>query len=268
MPACSRACFVSTEGRLMVLPAPVRGKPATNDALGIADRVDKVSESVSGLHTVRKSGQSSDTARFVDEQVQGLVRQVFIPGYPRPAHQAVFSGASPDVRSEKVCIRVAEALAAEGAFQVCAVEADIRTRSMEIEFGGTNTGGRRPLELAEAVRMSSLQVSSHLWLVPAETFLGTAASARSPAWLRSRLGSLRREFDYAVIHGPSAGSGCEASLLGHLADGLVLVLEAHRTRRITIQNIRESLQSSNVRLLGAVLTERRFPIPEGLYRRL
>ena len=139
---------------------------------------------------------------------------------------------------------------------------------MEVEFGGTRTGGRRTPELAEAVRMSSLQIASHLWLVPAETFLGKAGNLRSPAWLRSRLGALRREFDYAVIHGPSVGSGSEASLLGHLADGLVLVLEANRTRRITVRNIRESLQSCNVRLLGAVLTERTFPIPEGVYRRL
>lgn len=244
------------------------GQGTTGGALGIPDRFADMAKPASGLYEVPKPTQGWDPLRFVDEQVQGLIRQVFFPGFPRPARQAVFSGASPDTRTEKVCIRVAEALAGEGAFQVCAVEADIHTRSMEIELGADSTNGRRTPEVAEALRTSSLQISSRLWLVPAETFLGTAESARSPAWLRSRLGALRREFDYAVIHGPSAGSGCEASLLGHLADGLVLVLEAHRTRRIMLQNIREALQSSNVRLLGAVLTERTFPIPEGLYRRL
>ena len=240
-----------------------------NTTLGILEPAAEIVESASRVHEARKAApQSWDALRFADEQVQGLIRQVFFPGFPRPAHQAVFSGASAETRTEKVCLRVAEALASEGAFEVCAVEADFRTRSMEIEFGGTSTGGRRPPELAEAVRMSSLQLSSHLWLVPAATFVGNDGNARSPAWLRSRLGALRREFDYAVIHAPSAGSGGEASMLGHLADGLVLVLEAHRTRRITMRNIRESLQISHVRLLGAVLTERTFPIPEGLYRRL
>lgn len=238
-------------------------------AISILEPATVVAQSAPGLREVRQpAAQPWDAGRFVDEQVQALIRQVFFPGFPRPAHQAVFSGASPETRTAKVCIRVAEALAADGAFEVCAVEADFRTRSMEVELGGTSTGGRRTPELAEAVRMSSLQIASHLWLVPAETFLGTAKNRRSPAWLRSRLGALRREFDYAVIHAPSVGSGTEAGLLGHLADGLVLVLEANRTRRITVRNIRESLQSSNVRLLGAVLTQRTFPIPEGVYRRL
>jgi hypothetical protein len=48
----------------------------------------------------------------------------------------------------------------------------------------------------------------------------------------------------------------------------VLALDAHRTRRRSAMRIREQLSAANVRLLGAVLRDRVFPIPERLYRRL
>jgi len=86
--------------------------------------------------------------------------------------------------------------------------------------------------------------------------------------LRRRLGQLRREFDYAVIHAPSVCNSESLSLLAHVADGLVLSIEAHRTRRLNAMRIRDRLLAANVRLLGVVLQERTFPIPERLYRKL
>jgi Mrp family chromosome partitioning ATPase len=82
------------------------------------------------------------------------------------------------------------------------------------------------------------------------------------------MGELRREFDYAVIHAPPMGAGGEAGVLAQFADGLVLVLEAHRTRRVLARMAHGKLQAANVRILGAVLSGRTFPIPERLYRRL
>jgi polysaccharide biosynthesis transport protein len=220
------------------------------------------------LETQKTHHARWDAQAFADEQIQNLVRQVFYPGSPRPARQVVFSGVLAGQKIASLCVRIGEALAAEGVFNVCVVEADLRTRSMQIKFGGTSTDGRDTPDLAGAVRTSSLQLSDHLWLVPAEVFAGNLAKARSVSWLRARLGVLRREFDYTVIHTPAFGSASETSLLSHVADGLVLVLEANRTRRISAKMIGESLKGSNIRLLGAVLSERTFPIPESLYRRL
>jgi Mrp family chromosome partitioning ATPase len=55
--------------------------------------------------------------------------------------------------------------------------------------------------------------------------------------------------------------------LGKLADGFVLVLEANSTRREAAMRVTESLSQAQIRVLGAVLNKRTFPIPESLYRR-
>lgn len=202
------------------------------------------------------------------QQIRGLVRSVFLPGWPRPAHQVVFSAADEYSDGGSLCFRAAELLANEGRVNVCLVEANLRKPTLEQSFGGTCTDGAASGPAPGTMRKSSRQIQQNLWLVPRDAFFGTPDNAANLPWLRSRMGELRREFDYSVIHGSPAGESGGSSLLAHLADGLVLTVDAERTRRATAQRARQQLASSNVRLMGAVLLDRSFPIPERLYRRI
>jgi Mrp family chromosome partitioning ATPase len=56
--------------------------------------------------------------------------------------------------------------------------------------------------------------------------------------------------------------------MGQLADGIILVLEAHNTRRAIARKIIETFEAAQVRVLGIVLSQRTFPLPEWMYRRL
>ncbi|MGH9594657.1 MAG: hypothetical protein ACRD5L_16320, partial [Bryobacteraceae bacterium] len=60
----------------------------------------------------------------------------------------------------------------------------------------------------------------------------------------------------------------DASLLARHADGLVLVVEAGATRREAARKIADDLRAAHMRVLGVVLNNRTYPIPERLYRRL
>ena len=86
-------------------------------------------------------------------------------------------------------------------------------------------------------------------------------------WLRL-LEELRNEFEFVVIQGPSVGTSSEAALLGQLTDGIILVLDARSTRRAAALKAKEILDAAQCRMLGTVLVQRMFPIPERIYRRL
>ena len=86
--------------------------------------------------------------------------------------------------------------------------------------------------------------------------------------LRSRLAELRAEFDFVLVDGPPVNLYADTALLGKLADGVVLVVQANSTHREAARKAKESLASANVRLLGVVLNKRTFPIPEFLYRKI
>jgi Mrp family chromosome partitioning ATPase len=76
------------------------------------------------------------------------------------------------------------------------------------------------------------------------------------------------EFEYMLIDAPGTSVCGDAQLLGLVADAAILVIEANSTRRLTARKAKETLDAAGVRLLGTILHNRSFPIPEGLYKRL
>jgi succinoglycan biosynthesis transport protein ExoP len=203
--------------------------------------------------------------RFGEEQIRSLVRQVFLPGWPKPARQVVFCAVD-DGDVDGIGLRVSQVLAAQIPGSVALVEAHLESPEVCDEYGSptpiSRPSGFRPL------RDSARRVSSHLWRVPREMFMGENEAGLSVEWLPARLRELRLEFDYTIVHGPPAALCSDAALLGYLSDGVVLVLEANATRRAAAQRAVQMLHATNARLLGTVLSKRKFPIPKGIYRRL
>jgi hypothetical protein len=203
--------------------------------------------------------------RFGEEQIRSLVRQVFLPGWPKPARQVVFC-AIDDGDVAGICLRVSRALAAQISGTVALVEAHLES-SEEHQDYGTPMPVFRPAGF-KPLRDSARRICSHLWHVPREMFMGENEAGLSVEWLPGRLRELRLEFDYTIVHGPPAALCSDAALLGYLSDGVILVLEANATRRAAAQRAVEILQAANAPLLGSVLSKRTFPIPDGIYRRL
>ncbi len=208
-----------------------------------------------------------DPERFAEEQIRNLVRQVFFPGSQRPARQIVFCSVD-EKDISGICLRVGQALSAQIPGTVCVVEADSDALSVASRNGDAGREFIFSQRDSHSLHKLSRPLSGNLCLLPQEAFLGDSGCVTSAAWLRARLGELRLEFDYAVLHGPPARLHSEVALLGQLSDGVVLVVEANSTRRATAQSVKRMLQAANVRLLGAVLNQRGFPIPEGIYRKL
>lgn len=210
-------------------------------------------------------GSDWDLDSYSYGQMRSLVWRLFLPGWPKPCHQVVFSAVDVGADVSALCTQAGQVLAAQASGSVCVVEASLCSR-------GEN---QRPgLECASAhkkfgtLRDSSLQLASRLWFMPREILLNGHDGEFSVVWLRSRLAELRLEFDYTILQGPPAGGGSAAALLGAQCDGIVVVVEANSTRRAAAQEVKEQLHAASARLLGTVLSERTFPIPLALYRRL
>ncbi|MBZ5570720.1 MAG: hypothetical protein LAO09_02435 [Acidobacteriia bacterium] len=207
-------------------------------------------------------------AAFAEEQIRGLVRQLFLPGGLSPSRQVLFTPVDIETEITEICMRVGQVLAEQGAGITCVVETqpDCSKTGGACVTSGSAFGSCQ--KRFGALRDSSQQLSDKLWFMPGDVFLSGSDGNSSGVWLRARLAELRLEFDYTVLRGPAAAISSEAAVLGGLCDGAVLVLEANSTRRITAERAKERLHAANVRLLGTVLSERTFPVPEALYRRL
>ncbi len=197
---------------------------------------------------------------YGDEQVRGFIEQIFFPGWPKPCHQVVLCAADQHTDTAEICARIARSMAAVLPGTACAIEANLHSPAVEWAFSDPPTLG------PGTPSSGSLHVARNLWVIPARSLADDGRL--SVVGLRLRLSELRRRFDYAVIHAPAAAYIDETILLGQLTDGVILVLRAGLTHRSVARRTQHILRAAGVPILGAVLIDRTFPIPERLYRKL
>jgi Mrp family chromosome partitioning ATPase len=206
--------------------------------------------------------------QFAREQIRGLVRQLFFSNAAQPVRQVLFTAAEAGTDVTQLCRQVGVSLASEIKGSVAILSRDmpsLEEAGQEETRPGTvrpRSGEPSPMSLKDAAR----RIKGNLWLLTEVS----PAPNRGPAngALYSKLCELRTEFEYSIVEGAPAGPSSEAAALGQLTDGIVLVLAAHRTRRAAARKIKETLERARIRILGTVLSERTFPIPAALYRRL
>ena len=202
-----------------------------------------------------------DPKDFAREQIRGLVRRVFFADPGEPVKQVVFSPAEPGTDVGIICDQVGRALARETSAEIA-----ILSRTSTADTGAPHDRGL--YSERAGIKSWSSRMAPNLWRVPESGLRDRCPEAATGRYWLWALVELRNDFEYVVIQGPEARFASESALIGQLTDGIILVLEAHSTRRATARKIKEALEGTQSRILGTVLSERTFPVPEGLYRRL
>jgi capsular exopolysaccharide synthesis family protein len=202
-----------------------------------------------------------------EERIKLVQRVFLLPGADAP-QVVVFSGVEAGDGSSSICAHVGETLASQVQGAVCVVDANLRTPSIHRYFRMDNIGGLTDaMAQSQPVRDFAQQLpGGRLWILTSGSQSSDPGGVLTSERFRSLLNELRAEFDFVVIDAPSVNLYADATVLGKLADGVVLVVQANSTRREAAKKAKESLASANVRLLGAVLNKRTFPIPQALYR--
>jgi len=199
---------------------------------------------------------------FAREQIRGLVQQVFFSNAVPPVRQVVFSAVESETDVRTVCRQVGEALALETPGSVAVVGAYpqlLQNAETHCEPVAETGDGSTPL------RTIATRVRANLWLVPTQ---GKNGGSPTAAALHSYLSEVRSEFEYSIVAGAPAGEANEAAAMAQFADGIILVLSARNTRRVAARRVKETLETTRARILGTVLSDRMFPVPEAIYRRL
>ena len=78
----------------------------------------------------------------------------------------------------------------------------------------------------------------------------------------------RKQFDLILVESPGPGVNTEALALCGGVDGVILVVEAEKTRSHLVHNARDRIFQVGGNLLGIVLNKRRFYIPKFIYKYL
>jgi non-specific protein-tyrosine kinase len=145
------------------------------------------------------------------------------------------------------------------------LDADLRQSRQHEFFGVANAsgvstflrdeGGTLPL-VATAVPNLSLLPAGPTPPNPAELL----ASARGPLLLARA----REAATFVILDAPPISAVADALALATIADGVLLVVRAGKTRRPAAQRVKEQLERVGANLLGVILTDA--PLERGTYR--
>jgi Mrp family chromosome partitioning ATPase len=237
-----------------------------------APAVKHVSTGTARAHegiTVPADGFCPSFGSAVAPEMIQLVQRVFLASGTAVDRTVVFAGVDvPDTGS--VAIRACEALCLQTQGTVCLVDAKLGSPSAHAAFGLENAAG-----VTTALSQGS-DLLSFAHGIPGFRFMVVPAGPPIERWqaalgselMRGLLEGISSECDYVVVDAPVASTCPATASLGRAADGLVLVIDADSTRRELARTVVRDLEHSGVRLIGTILNNRRFPIPDYLYSKL
>jgi Mrp family chromosome partitioning ATPase len=225
-------------------------------SLGLTADVRAANDNYGGSETREESyPRFSHPHPVYDEQIQGLVQQLFFHQDPAAVRHVGFAALEQETETARLCLNVALALAETGSHDIGLIDARLRSRPLHGELD--LPAGNRP--------EASWLIADRLWLAPRRRWLDeNGQHFRDPSLTRLR--NLTLEFDFSIVClDPASWLTARLSQTCH---GLVMVLTANKTRRLVATEMQEQLRRARVPLLGTVLAERRFPVPDSLYRNL
>lgn len=196
-----------------------------------------------------------------------LAHRLFVvPGEHAP-RSVLFCGVENENGSDLVCARLGELLAARNGARICLVDAGLRSPSLRNRYQQESPfrSDQGALFGDDGDQFAHQIAGKNLWLWAPDRGRQESFSAGS---FRTVIPGLAQQFGTILAAaGPLLGSS-ETMALARLMDGVVLVIRANSTRRFAAIKAKEILEASQVRLFGAILTDRVYPIPEVLYRKL
>jgi capsular exopolysaccharide synthesis family protein len=177
---------------------------------------------------------------------------------PRHVHQAIAVTSSIPQEGKSVTAINLSMVTAEGSdHRVCLVDADFRRASIARMLGLSPSPGlaeliRGTAKLSDVLRPSPLP---NLKVITAGSasdkrygeLLGTSA-------VRSVLADLRETFDYSFLDTPPVNTVSDVSMLAPHCDGAIIVIEMRRTPEPSVQEAVRTLQTTNVKILGCLLS--------------
>jgi Mrp family chromosome partitioning ATPase len=231
-----------------VLAAPVFHEPAAEKARLIPQ------ERTADLFTVRELEEEK------------LVQSLFFETQPSP-RVVVFTGLDAGSGAKSLCSRAGQLLASKTTGSVCLVDANLRHSALHQTFGVENQTGLVDalLEVGTINSFARPLEQERLWLVSAGTEVPDAHTLLASERLAAYISELRQNFDYVLIDSPVASMYTDSLVLGAMSDGVALVLKANVSRRATASKIVGDFAGAGVRVLGAVLNQRTFPVPSAIY---
>ncbi|RKY37371.1 MAG: hypothetical protein DRP78_01250 [Candidatus Omnitrophota bacterium] len=168
------------------------------------------------------------------------------------------------------CVNLAVIMAEEREKSTVLVSADFRNPKIEKLLNvradkGLSNYLTEEIQLDEILIKTSIE---NLVILPAGDILSNPAEFFTNQKMKSLITELEMHFNYIIFDSPAIMPYSDARILAPYVDGVLLAVQAGRTRREVVWRVEEQIKSVRAKLLGVILTNVEYYIPEYIHRYL
>jgi non-specific protein-tyrosine kinase len=173
----------------------------------------------------------------------------------RPIRSLLLTSTGPEEGKTTTLANLAVAFAQAGS-RVIMVDADLRRPGLHKLFGLKNQVGLTTLVVGDPEQEVPLFETGveNLWLLPSGPLPPNPAELLASRRMAEVMERLAKAADYVLYDSPPVLAVTDAAILASRVDGVLLVLQAGRTRREFARRAKAALEKVNARILGTVLT--------------
>jgi len=205
----------------------------------------------------------------IKEEYQKIKRNLFLNNSSLEMQAFMFASSNRGEGTSTVVTNFAITLASTEEAQVLLVDANLRTPKLHTFFNISKETGLAEIiqakgpwtDMVHSSRIPNLSV-----ITAGETVLNPLLLFESPL-LEKIIREFRQHFDYILFDMCAVNSYPDPILLAPQADGLVLVVQADKTRKELIQQAKKTLDGV-MNILGVILNRKNYYIPDSIYQKL
>jgi succinoglycan biosynthesis transport protein ExoP len=171
-------------------------------------------------------------------------------------HVMLVTSAQPTEGKSTTCYAIAAGLARIGR-RVVLIDADLRRPSLHRRIGIDNSKGLTALLTSQVPVETSVIPSPQkdLDLIPSGPVPPNPTDLIASVRMHAVIEELASKYDVVIIDSPPILGLADAPLMGALTDGVIMVIEADRSRRGHLKASLRRLRAMRPNLLGAALTK-------------
>ena len=135
------------------------------------------------------------------------------------------------------------------------VDTDLRRPALHELFGGQMSPGLTDAMMAAAGELPLQKTAvENLWLLSSGPKPPNPADLLGAERMAQIIDQLTEQADIVLFDAPPVMAAADAAILGARVDGVLLVIQAGKTRRDHSERARETLEKSRAHVVGAALT--------------
>ena len=186
----------------------------------------------------------------------------------QPFQKIVISSPGQKEGKTTVCLNLAIALSTEQDTRVLVVDTDFRNPTVHKMLGLKFTPGLYNF-LAETVSFEQTIYETNipnLSVIPAGKQLANPTDMLDSDKMKDFLARVKNQYDYVLFDAPPVIPVSDTTTLAIHSDGIILIVEAEKTRMPTLSSALELLEKANINIIGLILNKLRGVSSEYRYR--